>query len=636
MRRGVGLLMSLGAVGAAVAGIMALAGGGSITYIDKSSSAVIPVYVDDCSKYRNVQADNAGGDSDQVPSSSSWKDDFSYIDELLKRANYYGSNTRWCLAVDVDRCRCAVFENSGNEWVLSAAWDTAQGRKDGSRSSTAKGVWKVKTREAETEWGKNIVYFGSSSSYQAFASGDSSPNGSAEYSTRGETRLSDGNAKWVYSNIPNNTTVVVFDSVDPWPQEGQVDNEPSGGSNSKGLSAGRSDGLPADYESKSTIGAVHRAGWEETTSLEGAALAREAVRLSSGDDRVAAEYPNTKSDDDRVSEYVSTRDRLISGSNSVAGEPYPGDYASGDMAVAVAVRSSGIDKSFEYNTVAKIARYLDGSDKWRNLGYWESGQSTNALKPGDVLSNGKYVCIYVGADAASTVGASGRFYGAMYSTTRNRSVYPCLSDTPLASNAGRFSIYRYGAAAVSSGANASSGVSASNSSDADAIPDWCKEVAEENTEQESGKWDGAGLQSLASANDTQKHIVDVAQSGRVIPYPHMCQAWALEVLQEAGVVPWDRAWCCAHHAMDDSPPRSSDLSNIPVGACVFSDKVNIGCPVCGRDAGHVGIYIGDGMVMENLEGRVQTKPLSQWVSERQGWFPGAHITWGWMGGYEAE
>ncbi len=74
---------------------------------------------------------------------------------------------------------------------------------------------------------------------------------------------------------------------------------------------------------------------------------------------------------------------------------------------------------------------------------------------------------------------------------------------------------------------------------------------------------------------------------------------------------------------------SKDKNNIPLGACVYGHsyiRANGNQAMCGgHEAGHVGIYIGDGKVASNVGG-IRIESLDSWTGTF-GW-----KGWGWNGG----
>lgn len=130
-----------------------------------------------------------------------------------------------------------------------------------------------------------------------------------------------------------------------------------------------------------------------------------------------------------------------------------------------------------------------------------------------------------------------------------------------------------------------------------------------------------------SVNDLVTNISDaIVASAHNTPSPGAgwCEAWAEQVYRNAGLqVPYYATAYDAYKAC----VISTSMDNIPVGAAVFGTG-------SGSYAGHVGIYIGNGMVMDNI-GNIATSTLEDWVSwqannptvlgENPGW-----LGWGWL------
>lgn len=91
-------------------------------------------------------------------------------------------------------------------------------------------------------------------------------------------------------------------------------------------------------------------------------------------------------------------------------------------------------------------------------------------------------------------------------------------------------------------------------------------------------------------------------------YPNMCLAWVYDVYKEAGVKQ-NVHGSCASEARDFYAKKKGA---IPVGALVFSSpsyKSPVICS-CGRNAGHVGIYIGNNKIIGSQIPAIWT--LDQW------------------------
>lgn len=130
-----------------------------------------------------------------------------------------------------------------------------------------------------------------------------------------------------------------------------------------------------------------------------------------------------------------------------------------------------------------------------------------------------------------------------------------------------------------------------------------------------------------SVNDLVTNISDaIVASAQNTPSPGAgwCEAWAETVYRNAGLqVPY---YATAYEAYK-ACVISTSMDNIPVGAAVFGTG-------SGSYAGHVGIYIGNGMVMDNI-GNIATSTLEDWVSWQAnnstvlGVNPG-WLGWGWL------
>lgn len=120
--------------------------------------------------------------------------------------------------------------------------------------------------------------------------------------------------------------------------------------------------------------------------------------------------------------------------------------------------------------------------------------------------------------------------------------------------------------------------------------------------------------SNETVNDTQKKIVAVATNSAkygISARSGYCQAWVADVYQ---AVTGSRG--SAHCALcaADMWAVSSDFSQIPVGATVYGYSSS--------QYGHVGIYIGNGMVAHNI-GEIKIQSLESWIKTYKG------FAWGW-------
>lgn len=132
--------------------------------------------------------------------------------------------------------------------------------------------------------------------------------------------------------------------------------------------------------------------------------------------------------------------------------------------------------------------------------------------------------------------------------------------------------------------------------------------------------------SEGPATDAQNKIVEIASSQDTLGSGSgWCQMWVCRVYRNAGL--GDDSRCCASLAAE-TWMISSDRNNIPLGACVYGYSNPTVYDGCGRDAGHVGIYIGNGQVASNVGG-IRIESLESWIAGF-GW-----KGWGWNGGIDA-
>lgn len=114
--------------------------------------------------------------------------------------------------------------------------------------------------------------------------------------------------------------------------------------------------------------------------------------------------------------------------------------------------------------------------------------------------------------------------------------------------------------------------------------------------------------------DTQRKIVTVATNSEnygISARSGYCQAWVADVYQS---VTGSRG--SAHCALcaADMWAVSNDWSKIPVGATIYGYSSS--------QYGHVGIYIGNGMVAHNI-GYIKIEPIEDWIKTYKG------FCWGW-------
>lgn len=125
-------------------------------------------------------------------------------------------------------------------------------------------------------------------------------------------------------------------------------------------------------------------------------------------------------------------------------------------------------------------------------------------------------------------------------------------------------------------------------------------------------------EEIATSNEDQLAIVEVAKnSGNygIGTESGYCLAWVNDVYEAAGINVTRK--CCAY-CSGYLFGVSDDFSNVPIGAAVYGESST----VAGRKYGHVGIYVGDGKVADNI-GYVRVSRLDEWIQK----YPNG--CWGW-------
>lgn len=146
-------------------------------------------------------------------------------------------------------------------------------------------------------------------------------------------------------------------------------------------------------------------------------------------------------------------------------------------------------------------------------------------------------------------------------------------------------------------------------------------TSEQFAQQFGGTHYPGGGQDYASAEPWQKNIVDCCH--RVSwPGPRLCATWTSNVYAAAGYQVGGNGNTCLGdqgYGANYLPSRATtDLSQIKVGMLVsaqFGSNTS-----AGNTYGHVGIYVGDGMVMDSINTGLRSISLNDWVSQNnRGW-----------------
>lgn len=152
-------------------------------------------------------------------------------------------------------------------------------------------------------------------------------------------------------------------------------------------------------------------------------------------------------------------------------------------------------------------------------------------------------------------------------------------------------------------------------------------AANKNNSYSGGSSSGGGLYAPGTPQQNagsgkQQAVVNACYS-TPSPGQNWCAAWVTNVFRNAGVGYFGgnacdmfNAWC-----------YSSDRSALQVGMIV-ADSSHSGTGAPGLLYGHVGIYVGGGVVMSN-EGPITSKSLDSFISF---YGTGSGVRWGWLGG----
>ena len=151
--------------------------------------------------------------------------------------------------------------------------------------------------------------------------------------------------------------------------------------------------------------------------------------------------------------------------------------------------------------------------------------------------------------------------------------------------------------------------------------------ANKNNSSSGGSYSGGGSYAPGTPQQNagsgkQQAVVNACYS-TPSPGQNWCAAWVTNVFRNAGVGYFGgnacdmfNAWC-----------YSSDRSALQVGMIV-ADSSHSGTGTPGLLYGHVGIYIGGGIVMSN-EGPITSRSLDSFISF---YGTGSGVRWGWLGG----
>lgn len=138
--------------------------------------------------------------------------------------------------------------------------------------------------------------------------------------------------------------------------------------------------------------------------------------------------------------------------------------------------------------------------------------------------------------------------------------------------------------------------------------------------------EGGAPQALMDAMARQRRLVEVAHAEPACG-DDACAAWLENAFSALGL------GFVRGHAGDlcDRYCALTELEDLKVGMAVAVGEHPYSA--AGRKYGHVGLYVGDGAVMDCVEGRVRRAPLDAWLSTygvmcapRWGWLAGIDLS----------
>lgn len=129
----------------------------------------------------------------------------------------------------------------------------------------------------------------------------------------------------------------------------------------------------------------------------------------------------------------------------------------------------------------------------------------------------------------------------------------------------------------------------------------------------------------SEASDEARKIVDYVNTLTDTPYAaSACQMFVRTTFEKCLDVHNTEIICCATKAWEVY--GVSDSKDIPTGAAVYFSGSSTVDSYCGRSAGHVGIYLGDGYIAHDWGAKI-IKTTIEYVTDR-GY---TYLGWGWQG-----
>lgn len=144
------------------------------------------------------------------------------------------------------------------------------------------------------------------------------------------------------------------------------------------------------------------------------------------------------------------------------------------------------------------------------------------------------------------------------------------------------------------------------------------------------------LKAVSEVSEVQRRIAENARgnNGTFPCKSGYCAAWVTGIYHKTGLYTdkmyFDAINFWLNWGINDGITSSTRSDNIPVGAVVVGSG-----PSGENQFGHVGIYLGDGLVAENV-GRHKITPLDEWIEHQNGECRGYKGYIGWVFPYNVD
>lgn len=132
-----------------------------------------------------------------------------------------------------------------------------------------------------------------------------------------------------------------------------------------------------------------------------------------------------------------------------------------------------------------------------------------------------------------------------------------------------------------------------------------------------------GVVTDGSLTDKQKKVINAANTTSS-PGADWCAAWVTDVFVNAGIGHWSGNACDMYKMYC----VSKDKSKLKPGMIIAVDSWNGN--EASRTYGHVGIYVGNNKVKDNI-GYIDESTLDSWINHYQSWPVKHPVKWGWLG-----